>query len=154
MTDCTVIDARAGTLKPHQNILIRGERIAAVGSATRIKPRARTVRCSGKYVIPGLWDMHVHLGAIEENWFPLYIANGVTGLREMAASEPNAIRQRQYRDEVASGKRQGPELLLTLSPMDAPAITTELQARAEVARRAAMGITYIKVTTGCRGQPT
>jgi hypothetical protein len=47
--------------------------------------------------------MHVHVGAIEEDWFPLYLANGVTGLREMAASEENAPQQRQYQQDVANG---------------------------------------------------
>jgi hypothetical protein len=103
------------------------------------------VRASGKFVIPGLWDMHVHVGEIEEDWFSLYLANGLTGLREMAASEKNAPRQRQYQQAVASGRRIGPELFWTLFSMDAPAIDDERQARAEVARRAAMGLSYIKI---------
>lgn len=106
------------------------------------------IRASGKFVIPGLWDMHVHVGGIEEDWFPLYLANGVTGLREMAASEANAVRQRQYQQDLAAGKRPGPELFRTLFPMDAPAIGDERQARAEVARRAALGLTFIKVYNG------
>jgi hypothetical protein len=89
--------------------------------------------------------MHVHVGEIEEDWFSLYLANGLTGLREMAASEKNAPRQRQYQQAVASGRRIGPELFWTLFSMDAPAIADERQARAEVARRAAMGLSYIKI---------
>lgn len=92
--------------------------------------------------------MHVHVGEIEEDWFPLYVANGLTGLREMAASEKNVLRLRQYRLDLASGRRLGPELFWTLFPMDAPAISDERQARAEVARRAAMGLSYIKIYNG------
>src|SRR5579883_3442083 len=149
-TDCTLIDPRYGVAQAHSNILITGDRITARGPAasTRIPPGARIVRSSGKFVIPGLWDMHVHVGAIEEDWFPLYLANGLTGLREMAASETNASRQRRYEQDVASGRRIGPELFWTLFPMDAPAIADERQARAEVARRAAMGLTYIKIYDG------
>ena len=66
------------------------------------------MRASGDFVIPGLWDVHVHIGAIEEDWFPLYSANGVTGLREFAASEENAPRQRQYQQDVANGRRLEP----------------------------------------------
>lgn len=96
--------------------------------------------------------MHVHVGEIEENWFPLYLANGVTGLREMAASEANAKRQLQYQEDLASRKRHGPELFWTLFSMEPPAIDGERQARAEVARRAAMGMTYIKVSNGLSRQ--
>ena len=92
--------------------------------------------------------MHVHVGEIEEDWFPLYLANGLTGLREMAASEKNASRQRQYQQDVARERRLGPELFWTLFPMDAPAISDERGARAEVARRAAMGLSYIKIYNG------
>jgi hypothetical protein len=66
----------------------------------------------------------------------------------MAASENNAPRQRQYQQDAASGRRLGPELFWTLFPMDAPAIDDARQARAEVARRAAMGLSYIKIYSG------
>jgi hypothetical protein len=92
--------------------------------------------------------MHVHVGAIEEDWFPLYLANGVTGLREMFASEADAKHQSQYQKELASGKRNGPELFWTLFALDAPAIGNAAQARDEVARRAALGMKYIKIYNG------
>ena len=147
VTDCTVIDPRNSAAMPHRTIVISGERITAVGPAAsvRVPAGARVVRGSGKFVIPGLWDMHVHPGEIEEDWFPLYLANGLTGLREMAASEKNLPLQRKYQQEVATGRRVGPELMSTLFSMDVPAIGTEREARAEVARRASMGLRYIKV---------
>jgi len=145
IVDCTLIDPVHGTATPHSTVVITGDRIA---STIRIPAGARTIRASGKFVIPGLWDMHVHVGEIEEDWFPLYLANGVTGLREMAASETNAPRQRQYQLDQAAGRRIGPELFWTLFAMDAPVIQDARQARAEVARRAAMGLTYIKVYNG------
>jgi imidazolonepropionase-like amidohydrolase len=150
ITDCTLIDPVHETATPRATIVIAGERIVARGPAasTRVPPGARVVRASGKFVIPGLWDMHVHVGEIEEDWFPLYLANGITGLREMAASAPNLDRQRRYQQDVAAGRRLGPELFTTLFPMDAPAIADARQARAEVARRAAMGLTYIKIYNG------
>jgi hypothetical protein len=55
--------------------------------------------------------MHVHAGEIEEDWFPLYLANGLTGPREMAASEKNTLRQNRYEQDVASGRTAGPEFL-------------------------------------------
>jgi hypothetical protein len=150
VTDCTLIDTRQGQVAPHTTIVITGDRIAARGpnASTRIPAGARTVHASGKFVIPGLWDMHVHVGAIEEDWFPLYLANGVTGLREMAASEENAPSQRQYEQDVANGRRLGPELFWTLFPMDVPQVDSATKARTEVARRAAMGLSYIKIYNG------
>jgi imidazolonepropionase-like amidohydrolase len=150
ITDCTLIDPLHETATAHAVVVIRGERIVARGPAatTHIPAGARTVRASAKYVIPGLWDMHVHVGEIEEDWFPLYLANGITGLREMAASETNAAHQRKYQQDIAAGRRVGPELFWTLFAMDAPAIADARQARAEVARRAAMGLTYIKIYNG------
>jgi hypothetical protein len=46
--------------------------------------------------------MHVHVCEIEDDWFPLHLANGVTGLREMAASEKNVQPQRKYQQDVAA----------------------------------------------------
>jgi predicted amidohydrolase YtcJ len=129
LTDCTVIDPRTGAATASRSVVIRDDRIAAVGPAasTRIPPGSRIVRAAGKFVIPGLWDMHVHVGEIEEDWFPLYLANGLTGLRELAASEKNVPRQRQYQEELAAGRRVGPELFWTHFSMDAPAIGDERQ---------------------------
>ena len=147
LTDCTVIDPRTGAATANRSVVIRDDRIVAVGpaAATRIPRGSRIVRAAGRFVIPGLWDMHVHVGEIEEDWFPLYLANGLTGLRELAASEKNVPRQRQYQQDLAAGRRVGPELIWTHFSMDAPAIGDERQARAEVARRAALGTRYIKV---------
>ena len=82
VTDCTLIDVRYGVATAHSTIVIDGDRITAGGPAasTRIPAAARIVRASGKFVIlgkfviPGLWDMHVHVGEIEEDLFPLYLA--------------------------------------------------------------------------------
>ena len=139
LTDCTLIDPRYGVATAHSSIVITGDRITARGPAapTRIPPGARIVRASGKFVIPGLWDMHVHVGAIEEEPDG-FAGNGSLGGKRTATA---AIRTQN----VASGRRLGLELFWTLFPMNAPAIDDERQARAEVARRAAMGLTYIKI---------
>ena len=105
VTDCTLIDPRDGVATAHSSIVITGDRITARGPAasTRIPAGARIVRASGKFVIPGLWDMHVHVGEIEDDWFPLYLANGLTGPagngslgkeRTAAAPIPTGCRQR------------------------------------------------------------
>jgi imidazolonepropionase-like amidohydrolase len=59
-----VIDVETGLIS-HRTILIEGDKIKAVGDyqqlVTQASKNARRVDCSGKYIIPGLWDMHVHL---------------------------------------------------------------------------------------------
>src|SRR6187549_2193459 len=64
VTNVTVIDVTTGRRTPGQTVLIEGGRIASVGPTRRTTQRVgtRLVDGRGKYVIPGLWDMHVHLG--------------------------------------------------------------------------------------------
>lgn len=83
----TVVDAKTGTLIPNQTVVIEGGRIVTVGPAQSTKPPSNATVIDGaeKYLIPGLWDMHVHaawegLGAALA---PLFVVHGVTGVREM-----------------------------------------------------------------------
>jgi hypothetical protein len=71
-----------------RTVVIRGGRITAVGPPSRVAVprRARVLDGSGKYLIPGLWDMHVHL--IADEFAPLFLANGVTGVRHMLGLDP------------------------------------------------------------------
>jgi hypothetical protein len=73
--DVSVVDVVNGLIEPHQDIVIRGDRIAAV------RPAATRVR-ETRFVIPGLWDMHVQLGDARPP-FPFFLAHGVTGIRDM-----------------------------------------------------------------------
>ena len=84
----TIIDVKGGTPKPDMTIIVIGNRIAALGKAGkfRLPTDAQVISASGKYLIPGLWDMHAHLspaGAPAEIDMPLMVANGMTGIREM-----------------------------------------------------------------------
>lgn len=87
----TVIDMTAAPPKPDITVVVVGNRIAALGKNGKIRApkNARVIDATGKYLIPGLWDMHVHAfnnvsgRAPNEYYFPLFIANGVTGVREM-----------------------------------------------------------------------
>lgn len=82
-----VIDVRAGRLLANQTVVVEGRRIASVGPAAqaRVPEGAQRVDGRGRYLIPGLWDMHVHSAypGVDAQFAPLYIANGVTGVREM-----------------------------------------------------------------------
>ena len=88
-THVTVIDVAAtgakGALTRDQTVVVTADHVASVGSAAVIKvpAGARVIDAAGKYLIPGLWDMHVHALRKErvDTFFPLFVANGVTGQR-------------------------------------------------------------------------
>jgi hypothetical protein len=92
ITHVTVIDATRRAPQPDQTVLVDGGRITVVGAAAKIKvPKsARTIDASGKFLLPGFWDMHVHLAGVtaDPRWgkqvlLPLLLANGITGVRDM-----------------------------------------------------------------------
>ncbi|SFC83461.1 Amidohydrolase family protein [Spirosoma endophyticum] len=97
-------------------MLFRENKILGVFDEAKSKDfQAKTVvDASGKFIIPGLWDMHVHFGGgdtlIEENknLFPLYIAHGITGIRDAAADLSTSVLQ--WRDQIAKGELAGPTL--------------------------------------------
>ena len=80
----TVIDTETGNVLVDRTVVISGERIAELKASNQLKPPkgAKVVDGAGKYLIPGLWDMHVHAWNYDST-FPLFVANGVTGVREM-----------------------------------------------------------------------
>lgn len=104
----TVVDVNGA--RPRLNVLIGGGRILAVGSP--IRPGTRTVDGTGKFLIPALWDMHVHLWETDP-MFGLYVANGVLGIRDMGS---DLKRTRQWRTEIAAGRMAGP-LIFTPGPL-------------------------------------
>ncbi len=87
ITNVTVVDVRRGATRPGMTVIVAGDRISALGPAarTRVPRDARVVRGRGRFLIPGLWDMHAHVDDQGAWVFPLYVANGVTGLRDMGS---------------------------------------------------------------------
>lgn len=121
-THVTLIDPVRQAPLRDATIVVRGERIVAVGTRREILiPRgARVIDAAGKYAIPGLWDMHTHIaqpllpGAGLANnagyFLPLFIAHGVTGIRDMGGDLSTL---RGWRGEIDQGKRVGPRLIIT-----------------------------------------
>ncbi|KGM55292.1 amidohydrolase [Lysobacter daejeonensis GH1-9] len=116
LRDVTVVDVVDGRLLPDRDIAVRDGRILAI-EAHRTRPgyrAATTVDGNDRYVIPGLWDMHVHFGGgdalIEENanLLPLYVAHGITAVRDAAGDLSASVFQ--WRDDVAAGTRLGPRI--------------------------------------------
>jgi imidazolonepropionase-like amidohydrolase len=103
--DVTVVDVATGAIHPKYSILIHANQIAAVGAQVPARPGAQIMEGAGKYAIPGLWDMHVHLRSREQ--LALYPAYGITGVRDMG-SDFNRVQE--WRAEMESGKLLGPRV--------------------------------------------
>src|SRR5690349_7661456 len=86
--DVSVIDVVTGSVLSNQTLIIQDDRIAAMGvSSETIVPRnSKIVDGKGKFLIPGLWDAHVHLEIAGEESLPFFIGNGVTTVRDMGAN--------------------------------------------------------------------
>jgi imidazolonepropionase-like amidohydrolase len=115
VSDATVVDVVQGRLVENQDIALRDGRIVAVDAAGHSRWKAReTVNAAGKFAIPGLWDMHVHFGGgdalIEENknLLPLYVAHGVTAVRDAAGDLSAGVFR--WRGEIARGELLGPTI--------------------------------------------
>jgi imidazolonepropionase-like amidohydrolase len=172
----SVLDVQAGRLVPAQRVVIVRNRIQAMGSAREVKrPQgARVINARGKYLIPGLWDMHAHnlrslmgSGIVKASsvleaadHYAIYLAHGVTGVRDVGASIP-LDSLLQWRREVGAGTRVGPRVFLSgpyldsrMEPgwgsltRDGPAalsITTPDEARRAVDTLKAAGADVVKI---------
>ncbi|MGA2908338.1 MAG: amidohydrolase family protein [Terracidiphilus sp.] len=153
ITHVNLIDVIHGTAKPDCTVVIRGNRISEIGTASAVTPpaAAQIVDGRGKFLIPGLWDMHVHLGNATEATLPVLVYYGITGVRDMGS--PSFETLRQWNVEDLSGKRVGPRIvapgpILGMSP---PYFWTWQVHNPEEARKAVdylagIGVDFIKVT--------
>lgn len=111
IANTSVIDVENGQVRAGQSILLHQGRILEVGSTVRSMPGAIRVDGSGKFVIPGLWDMHVHAAwpGLDNLFLPLLVANGVTGVREMfsTTSGIDSIRNRVTRGDLLGPRIYG-----------------------------------------------
>jgi imidazolonepropionase-like amidohydrolase len=153
----TVVDVRTGALLPDQTVIVEGNHITFVGPSKSVKNphKVRVVNGRNLFLIPGLWDMHVHL--VFGDWFPnaqevslpLFIANGVTGVRDMG-SELGIVQG--WRNEIESGRLIGPRIRTSGPMLDGPkprfpssiAIATPEDGRRAVADLKREGADFIK----------
>ena len=108
-TGATLIDATGAAPVRGAVVVVEGGRIAAAGPASRVSipSGARRVPLAGKTIVPGLWDMHAHFEQVE--WGPVYLASGVTTVRD-CGNETDFITS--VRDTIDAGKGLGPRILL------------------------------------------
>ncbi len=162
ITHVTVINPGAASVHPDSIVVINGDRITFVSHSVAV-PLAKNTRVidgRGQFLIPGLWDMHVH--SAFGDWFPggrdiilpLFIASGVTGVRDMGGDVPVLF---AWRKQIAAGKIIGPRMIISGPMLDALlpdgklrfpssiAVTTPQSAAAAVDSLKAQGVDFIKV---------
>ncbi len=122
-THVTVIDVMGSQPRPNMTVVVVGSRIEVVGRTGKVKipKNVETIDGSGKFLIPGLWDMHVHVFSegMPAQYFPLLIANGVTGVRDMNG-DFSIDRINQIRLLIANGKLIGPRIYAAGQLIDGP----------------------------------
>jgi hypothetical protein len=150
LKNVTVIDATGAPPQKNVSVAIAAGRISAIGKKIHTRKGDRVIPAKGKFLIPGLWDMHIHLGP-PEIFFPLLVASGITGVRDMFSGIPlQTIRAWRLRPDVprlvVPGFIDGPPMLSTGPPRPgAIAVATPDQARFAVHALASSGVDFIKV---------
>ena len=105
-THVAIVQPGRTATEPDRTVVVIGDRIAEIGRTGEvpIPPGARVVDATGKYLIPGLWDMHAHIfGHRGGAFFSLYAVAGVTAVRDMNTAVPMAEVQ-EHRQRLAEGR--------------------------------------------------
>lgn len=157
ITQVNIINVLDGSIQYDRTVLIEGNKIQDVGESNdiRIPSSATVIDGTDYFLIPGLWDMHVHALHEEyhEYFMKLFIVNGVTGFRDAWGELPVA---QKIRSEVESRKRVAPRFIVAGNLVDGPdpfwpgsiVVDTPERARAFVDEQKAAGADFIKVYNG------
>lgn len=148
-TGASVFDAVSGTVKPRMTVVVLGNRITAVGpeGAVKVPDGVDVVDARGKTLLPGLWDMHVHLSGVDG---ALHIAAGVTTARDLGNDYETL---RALRDRFDAGTAVGPRVIMA-GLVDGPGqfaaptgvlVDTPDEARAAVRKLKSEGYVQVKI---------
>lgn len=151
----TIIDVRDGSEKTDMTILISGSRITALGPSSEIPlpKRVRAINGRGKFLIPGLWDMHIHSDG-DERTLRLLVEWGITGARDMSGDITKLVEARR---RIANGDLLGPRLLIAGPRLMGPPAETDEEvwvlhspdgARRAIYSLAEMHVDFVKVHDG------
>jgi imidazolonepropionase-like amidohydrolase len=126
--DVTVIDTTGAPAAAHRSVIVHGNRIVGIVPSAKLEKTSQKAAGTwidgrGKFLIPGLWDMHVHM--VFGDWFPqgreitlpLFLANGITGVRDMGG-ELEVLEQ--WRKEISQGRLLGPRIVMSGPMLDGP----------------------------------
>lgn len=113
-----IIDVETGKVVSNKHIIIKDGIISQIANGTKIfKIKTDTIiDGKGKYLMPGLWDMHTHVWN-DASTFPLLIANGITGIRGMFESMYSV---NKWREDISKGRITGPLLFVAGPIVDGP----------------------------------
>jgi imidazolonepropionase-like amidohydrolase len=158
ITGVTVIDVERGARIPARTVVIRDGRIVAISpTRTRLSESARTIDGRGRFLIPGLWDMHLHSPLPSaERLLQQLVHWGVTAVRDMGSDAAMIL---AWRSAIASGTLTGPRIYFAGPILDGPLsrpmpaehrrwrieVTSVAQAERVVDSLAALGVDFIKV---------
>lgn len=149
----SIIDVRSGTIHPDMTVFIVGDRIAVARSSSKEGPPpkgSKVIDGHGKFVLPGLWDMHVHTDG-DDRRLRLFLAYGITGVRDMGG---DVARLAEARRRINSGELAGPRLVFSGPMLKGPPaeaddatwiINSPDEARHAIDRLVEMRVDFIKV---------
>jgi len=131
-------------------VVINGDRISAIGDNIPVRADAQVVDATGKFLIPGLWDMHAHYEQVE--WGPIYLAAGVTTVRDCAADISLSVLE--WRNEVAKGQLLGPTIFTSGPKLEGYKpiwkgtleVGTPAEVNAALDKLQAMKVDFVKIT--------
>jgi imidazolonepropionase-like amidohydrolase len=145
----TVIDGTGAKPKVDQTVVVKGERITKVGKTSKVKLPAGITMLdgTGKFLIPGLSDMHVHW--YDQDYLPLFIVNGVTSVRLMWGMPMH----HEWRKEIEHESLPWPRLLIASAIVDGPkpiwpdsiTVANETEGRKAVTQARHAGADFVKV---------
>ena len=150
ITDITVINVVNGEKESGVNVLISEEKILEIGTDVSIPENAFQVNGTGKFLIPGLWDMHSHHEALGTESLNLYLVNGVIGTRDMGSELAFIL---SLRESINNKDILGPEIIaagpiLDDAPPNFPSrqrVSTAEEARQTVRDLHESGVDFIKI---------
>jgi imidazolonepropionase-like amidohydrolase len=158
ISHASLIDATGNPAQAEMAVIVVGDRIQTIGKTDKVKipAGAEVIDATGKYLIPGLWDSHIHLTIaagqeVTRNLFATsLVAYGVTTVREMGGDWQ---RVQELRRGIADGTVIGPRIFAPGPFVDGPQppdvnvlpVANEVEARAAVRRLKADGVDFIKV---------
>jgi len=155
LVNARVIADDFASWREDQTLLIADGLIVAVGPGGEIEipEGAQTIDLSGKMVIPGLWDAHVHTRYDGIDHLRLLLLHGITSLRDMGGPWTHLDRMKQWREEIASGERLGPRIWTAGTVLDNPGanwahitvVHSPTEAREAVRKLKAEGADFVKV---------
>jgi imidazolonepropionase-like amidohydrolase len=155
LSNVTVVDTRTGALRPGMAVAIGKGKIQRIAASNTLRAAgsAQVIDADGKYVVPGYLDMHTHAMAavdLQPSFWPMLIANGITGIREMSGTPATVQRARQLNADSAAGRVDAPEILAIPAGIFVGQAATSDAAIQFVRGQKASGSNFIKLIAGNR----